>query len=84
MTILDNSNLVADLRTLIENYEAAGNIDTGDAKEDAAYAAGANGVLDELKALLNGERSMEDEDSNYESIRPFIPVGFQLHSVAIH
>lgn len=82
MTTIDHSDLAADLRTLIQNFEAASEVETGDPEADAAYAAGAHGVLDELKALLNGERPMEEEDFNYESSRPFIPAGFKLHAVA--
>ena len=69
------------LQELIKQNEEAGAVETGDEIADEAFRMGQATVLDDLKQLLN---DLGDGFDVYRSERPFIPIGFRLHSVVTH
>jgi hypothetical protein len=71
--------LAVELQMLVETYEAAMEVDTGDEIADEAYRHGVESVLGDIKSLLNDVTT--DSFNSLHPDKPFIPIGFKLHAV---
>lgn len=80
ITTMDTTDrqLAVALQEMIQSYETVLEIETGDEEADDEYRHGVQTVLSDIKSLLN---DAGDGFNIYKSERPFIPIGFRLHSV---
>lgn len=73
--------LAVALTEIIKQNREAAQIETGDEREDAAFAMGVEAVVGDIEQLLNelGE-GFEPQDIG----KPYIPHGFRIHAVVTH
>lgn len=69
------------LQEIIKRNKAAAAVETGDEIMDMGFSQGVDAVVEDLEQMLADMGTGFDE---HRSERPFIPMGFQLHSVVTH
>lgn len=73
---------------LIEHYEVMSNVDSGNEEADESFRHAVQMMISDLKSLMNNINPLDEYSAEFapevDANRPFIPVGFKMHSVAIH
>ena len=86
----DTSSLLNALHVeqLIQQYEAMCNVDSGNEEADESFRHAVQMMVSDLKSLMNNINPLDEYTAEFanevDNSRPFIPVGFKMHSVAIH
>ena len=76
---IQTRQLAVELQKVVDTFELAMDVDTGDEEADEQYRHGVQSVLGDIKSLLNDLH--ENSFASYQSDKPFIPTGFRLHAV---